>query len=59
MRPRRARRACADEFAEVFKLPKSQVRVITEYMGGGLVRSLAPAMKELSLPIFRGRRRLR
>lgn len=24
-----------DEFAEVFKLPKSQVRVITEYMGGG------------------------
>jgi xanthine dehydrogenase YagR molybdenum-binding subunit len=24
-----------DEFAEVFKLPKSKVRVITEYMGGG------------------------
>ena len=24
-----------DEFAEVFKVPKSQVRVITEYMGGG------------------------
>jgi len=24
-----------DEFAEVFKLPKSQVRVVTEYMGGG------------------------
>ncbi len=24
-----------DEFAEVFKLPKSQVRVITEFMGGG------------------------
>jgi len=24
-----------EEFAEVFKLPKSQVRVITEYMGGG------------------------
>ncbi len=24
-----------DEFAEVFKLPKTQVRVITEYMGGG------------------------
>lgn len=24
-----------DEFAEIFKLPKSQVRVITEYMGGG------------------------
>jgi xanthine dehydrogenase YagR molybdenum-binding subunit len=24
-----------DEFAEVFKLPKSNVRVITEYMGGG------------------------
>lgn len=24
-----------NEFAEVFKLPKSQVRVITEYMGGG------------------------
>ncbi|HEY1984760.1 MAG TPA: xanthine dehydrogenase family protein molybdopterin-binding subunit [Terracidiphilus sp.] len=24
-----------DEFAEVFKIPKSQVRVITEYMGGG------------------------
>src|SRR6202789_537315 len=24
-----------DEFADVFKLPKSNVRVITEYMGGG------------------------
>ena len=24
-----------DEFADVFKLPKSKVRVITEYMGGG------------------------
>ena len=24
-----------DEFADVFKLPKGQVRVITEYMGGG------------------------
>ena len=24
-----------DEFAEVFKLPKSKVRVITEFMGGG------------------------
>jgi len=24
-----------NEFADVFKLPKSQVRVITEYMGGG------------------------
>ncbi len=24
-----------DEFAEIFKLPKSKVRVITEYMGGG------------------------
>lgn len=24
-----------DEFSEVFKLPKSKVRVITEYMGGG------------------------
>jgi xanthine dehydrogenase YagR molybdenum-binding subunit len=24
-----------DEFADVFKLPKSQVRVITEFMGGG------------------------
>ena len=24
-----------EEFADVFKLPKSQVRVITEYMGGG------------------------
>src|SRR5271170_4841336 len=24
-----------DEFAEVFKLPKGKVRVITEYMGGG------------------------
>lgn len=24
-----------DEFSSVFKLPKSQVRVITEYMGGG------------------------
>jgi xanthine dehydrogenase YagR molybdenum-binding subunit len=24
-----------DEFAEVFKLPKSKIRVITEYMGGG------------------------
>lgn len=24
-----------DEFAEVFRLPKSKVRVITEYMGGG------------------------
>src|SRR5262249_12289682 len=24
-----------DELAEVFKLPKSQVRVITEFMGGG------------------------
>jgi xanthine dehydrogenase YagR molybdenum-binding subunit len=24
-----------DEFAEAFKLPKSQVRVITEFMGGG------------------------
>ena len=24
-----------DDFAEVFKLPKPQVRVITEYMGGG------------------------
>ena len=24
-----------DEYAEVFKLPKSKIRVITEYMGGG------------------------
>src|SRR5580698_4672768 len=24
-----------DEFADIFKLPKSKVRVITEYMGGG------------------------
>ena len=24
-----------EEFADVFKLPKSKVRVITEYMGGG------------------------